>query len=274
MTLAGLLLSLALPAAAQQDSSAAFPQVGDFLADSAPIGGAAPRVQLPLTIEIPFPSLIQATDSEAVRKAAEADPGLKILVDKARRELRLMTGSDALFTASVAVGSGKSFESDGKRFTFETPVGKRRVLGKQKDPLWTPPDWHYYEVAAAKGLEISFLEWKKPAALSKGRSLEVRSDEVGLIDAAGQWAPMMLDEQIVFDGILFVPPFGTVQRKVSGILGPFKLDMGEGFLIHGTNPGNAGSIGQAASHGCVRLANEKLTELYPMVPVGTPVYIY
>jgi lipoprotein-anchoring transpeptidase ErfK/SrfK len=28
------------------------------------------------------------------------------------------------------------------------------------------------------------------------------------------------------------------------------------------------------SHGCVRLRNEDIEQLYEMVPVGTPVYIY
>jgi lipoprotein-anchoring transpeptidase ErfK/SrfK len=33
-------------------------------------------------------------------------------------------------------------------------------------------------------------------------------------------------------------------------------------------------VGQAVSHGCVRLRNEDIAQLYTMVPVGTPVYIY
>jgi lipoprotein-anchoring transpeptidase ErfK/SrfK len=28
------------------------------------------------------------------------------------------------------------------------------------------------------------------------------------------------------------------------------------------------------SHGCVRMRNEDIEKLYPMVQVGTPVYIY
>ena len=34
------------------------------------------------------------------------------------------------------------------------------------------------------------------------------------------------------------------------------------------------SIGQSVSHGCVRMRNEDIERLYPMVAVGTPVYIY
>ncbi len=41
--------------------------------------------------------------------------------------------------------------------------------------------------------------------------------------------------------------------------------------IHGTN--GEERIGRPASHGCVRLANSDMIELYDLVPVGTPVWI-
>jgi len=44
-----------------------------------------------------------------------------------------------------------------------------------------------------------------------------------------------------------------------------------GIRIHGTN--KTWSIGTAASHGCVRVANRTIEKLYPMVPVGTKVFI-
>ncbi len=56
-------------------------------------------------------------------------------------------------------------------------------------------------------------------------------------------------------------------------LGPFKLDMGDGYLIHGTHYYNEESIGEAVSHGCVRMNNDDLTRLYRLVPRGTVVEI-
>lgn len=44
------------------------------------------------------------------------------------------------------------------------------------------------------------------------------------------------------------------------------------YGIHGTN--KPWSIGQAVSHGCVRMYNEDAAELYNLVSVGTPVYIH
>ena len=43
------------------------------------------------------------------------------------------------------------------------------------------------------------------------------------------------------------------------------------FGIHGTN--KPGSIGSHASHGCIRMLNKDVEELYPLVPVGTAVII-
>jgi lipoprotein-anchoring transpeptidase ErfK/SrfK len=44
------------------------------------------------------------------------------------------------------------------------------------------------------------------------------------------------------------------------------------YGIHGTN--KPWSIGQAVSHGCVRMYNRDAAELYDKVTVGTPVKIY
>ncbi len=78
--------------------------------------------------------------------------------------------------------------------------------------------------------------------------------------------------ELVVNGNILVPPFGTNQRRYVGTLGPRRLDLGDGYGIHGTDEPE--SIGHSASHGCVRLRNEDIMALYPLVPVGTVVYIY
>ena len=48
---------------------------------------------------------------------------------------------------------------------------------------------------------------------------------------------------------------------------------GENWIgFHGTP--NRDSVGQAASHGCVRMYNEDVEELYELVEVGTPVIVH
>ncbi|MGI5920389.1 MAG: L,D-transpeptidase family protein [Syntrophomonadaceae bacterium] len=58
-------------------------------------------------------------------------------------------------------------------------------------------------------------------------------------------------------------PFGVRWMRLSVPWG--------GYGIHGTN--NPSSIGKAASHGCIRMYNKDVIELYDMVPLGTPVSI-
>jgi lipoprotein-anchoring transpeptidase ErfK/SrfK len=49
------------------------------------------------------------------------------------------------------------------------------------------------------------------------------------------------------------------------------LGIFDGAGIHGTD--DVGSLGSAASHGCVRMAIPDVIEVYDQVPVGTPIYI-
>lgn len=69
-----------------------------------------------------------------------------------------------------------------------------------------------------------------------------------------------------------IPPPDDPLRKVEGELGAFVLNLGDGYLIHGTK--NENLLGTAVSHGCVRLSAQSLERIYTDVPVGTKVYIY
>jgi len=44
-----------------------------------------------------------------------------------------------------------------------------------------------------------------------------------------------------------------------------------GIRFHGTS--NSGSVGTAASHGCMRMVRDDIEALFPLVPIGIPVYI-
>lgn len=58
-------------------------------------------------------------------------------------------------------------------------------------------------------------------------------------------------------------PFGTRWIRLNVPWG--------GYGIHGTDEPD--SIGQAASHGCIRMQNQAVEQLYPLVPIGTVVNI-
>jgi L,D-transpeptidase ErfK/SrfK len=69
-----------------------------------------------------------------------------------------------------------------------------------------------------------------------------------------------------------IPPGDSPLRKEKGTMGKYALDLGDRVMIHGTNKPK--SIGQRASHGCIRLPNDMLKVLWKEVEVGTEVYIY
>jgi hypothetical protein len=206
--------------------------------------------------------------------AADKAAGTKILVSTEDRWLWLVAGRDTLLSAPVAIGMGKAFEFEGKRFWFETPRSQRTVRGKQVAPRWTVPEWHYMERAKERGHELVRLTKDTKHLLDDGTFLLTIGDNVGRLNEHGNFWAFPPGMEIIFDGKVFVPPMGTEQRSVPEALGPFKLDTGDGYLIHGTNIFNEESIGDAVSHGCVRMTNEDLERLYPMVPVGTKVFIF
>jgi lipoprotein-anchoring transpeptidase ErfK/SrfK len=66
-----------------------------------------------------------------------------------------------------------------------------------------------------------------------------------------------------------VVPGGTAENPLKARwLGIF-----DGAGIHGIDPSLYGTIGTAASHGCVRMRIPDVVELYDRVPVGAPIYI-
>jgi lipoprotein-anchoring transpeptidase ErfK/SrfK len=173
-----------------------------------------------------------------------------------------------LFTAPVATASGKELVSGSgsQHWRFETPRGRLVVQSKDSNPAWVPPDWHYVEQARSRGLGLVHLE--------RGQNYDgytVQGSDV--IMPNGQPAPAPKEgHELVANGNIIVPPFGTNQRRYLGTLGTRRLDLGDGYGIHGTDEPE--SVGHSVSHGCVRLLNKDVEQLYPMVPVGTPVYIY
>jgi lipoprotein-anchoring transpeptidase ErfK/SrfK len=182
-----------------------------------------------------------------------------------------------LFTAPVATGSGKVLESSGgsANWKFETPRGRLTIEAKEEDPSWIPPDWHFVEQARKRGLGIIRLNRGQPIAASDGSEITVDGTDVVRRYRDGREVPIGPGEEgreIVVGGNIVIPPYGTNQRKYKGVLGTHRLVMGDGYGIHGTNAPE--TVGRSASHGCVRLKNEDIAQLYGMVEVGTPVYIY
>lgn len=219
-----------------------------------------------------FTSTADSVDWELARALAVNARGFRLVISLFDRELWAIVGVDTVLTAPVAVASGLMLDYQGKRWSFTTPRGRRTVIAKDSFPVWIPPDWHYYEVAKARGLVVKPLLRGQPVVLDDGRSLEIRSEMVGIAGPDSPFTPLATDEEIIYDGVLYIPPLGTRNRRIDGALGSHRLDLGNGYLLHGTP--DVESIGQAATHGCIRLHGHDISWLYEFVPVGTPVYIY
>ncbi|UCG42407.1 MAG: L,D-transpeptidase [candidate division WOR-3 bacterium] len=69
-----------------------------------------------------------------------------------------------------------------------------------------------------------------------------------------------------------IPPMDAPERRQSGVLGDYLLDLGGGVAIHGTPLENL--LGQSVTHGCIRVRADDLRVLFDSVPVGAKVYVY
>jgi L,D-transpeptidase ErfK/SrfK len=67
-------------------------------------------------------------------------------------------------------------------------------------------------------------------------------------------------------------PRKLAERLAPTELGAYAMDLGDGYLIHGTLYKRA--LGLSVTHGCVRLGDDDLDQVYHKVRIGTPVYIY
>jgi hypothetical protein len=220
------------------------------------------------------PDLAQPSSSEGTRvwRNAVLGRGERVLVSTEARSLWLMRDTVVVFRAPIAVGMQEGFVYRGRTYDFTTPIGRRRVMEKDNDPIWVPPDWHYFETAAQQDLEPVQLRRGQRVRLADGSAIEVRGSNVGRVNEFGNFYAFEPGMEIIFDGKIFIPPFGARQRQVPDVLGTHKLVLGDGYLIHGTNEET--SIGDAVSHGCIRMYNDDVADLFGMVSLGTPVYIF
>lgn len=246
---------------------------GDGAADSLPVPDSLTEAVRPRATRRVFNSKRDRIEYESARAVALRASGYRVVVDIGDRQLYVIDDNDTLMTAPVATAKNTTLTFGRRSWRFQTPRGVRTVLSKDKDPVWTPPDWHYAEVATENGLKMRQLSRGQVIWLRDGTRLTTKGDEVGVIlPEETEFVPLVLDAHVVFDNTIFVPPLGTKHRTIQGELGHFRLKLGDGYMLHGTP--YAQSIGAAVTHGCVRLRDEDIEWLFANVPVGTKVYLY
>jgi L,D-transpeptidase ErfK/SrfK len=107
------------------------------------------------------------------------------------------------------------------KMDWHTPLGETRVISKQKNPSWYPPESVRKE-HAERGEPL-------PAVVKSGPD----------------------------------NPLGAYAMRLAITPGT--------YLIHGTN--NPLAVGMAVTHGCMRMYPEDVEALFPLVPVGTKVWL-
>ncbi len=217
-----------------------------------------------------------------------------ILISTAENRLWVRRDGKTIFEAVVSTGKGTTLEIEGRKMTFDTPTGRFKIRSKEENPVWVPPDWHYVEEARKKKLDLvrarpgdvidadtgqpvadagggvwSFLGegQKKPT-----RVLKVKKDTIVEVGPDGNEKEIEPREFIRTGKALVVPPINSRQRHIEKTLGRYRLNLGDGYALHGTQA--TGQLGRSVSHGCVRLGEADLEKLYNMSNVGEEVIIY
>jgi len=218
------------------------------------------------------------------------DSGQTIIVSTAENHLWLRRNGQVVFDAVCSTGKGTTLAVDGKTVVFDTPIGRLHIVSKEENPLWVPPDWHYIEEAKKNGMRVVHLDrgdtldarTGQPAGGSdegvwswfRGGSdpvMKVKGDTVVVDDSGGE-RELPPGQLIVAGDAVVIPPVDTKQRHFDKVLGKFRLELGDGYGIHGTDEPD--KLGQSVSHGCVRLGDDDIAKLYQMANVGDTVIIY
>ena|ERR1051325_6255949 len=190
------------------------------------------------------------------------DSDFAITVSTAENKVYARRNGQLVFEAVCSTGKGTTLRAGGQTMVFRTPIGRFRIQSKEEHPMWVPPDWHFIEQARENGLGVVHL-----ARGQQLGDLSVSGDEV-----VSNGYPLPQGELIVRGGAIVIPPVGTRQRQFPDVLGDYRLNLGDGYALHGTQA--VSQLGRSVSHGCVRLANEDIARLYSMANVGDEVVIY
>jgi hypothetical protein len=239
---------------------------------------------------------LQARLQDIARQTDDVpDTGQTILVSTAENRLYVRRNGQTIFQAICSTGKGTKLAVDGQTILFDTPIGRLHIVSKEENPQWVPPDWHYIEQARKNGMRVvrlnrgesidsrtgqrpsgppkvslwSWLTGKK--AGSSNPVLKVHGDTVVEVHN-GVERELRPGTAIVAGDAIVVPPVNTKQRHYDKVLGKYRLEMGNGYGIHGTDEPD--KLGRSVSHGCVRLGDADIEKLYQMANVGDTVIIY
>ncbi|HEV7767678.1 MAG TPA: L,D-transpeptidase family protein [Thermoanaerobaculia bacterium] len=190
------------------------------------------------------------------------DSNFVITVSTTENKVYARRNGELVFEAICSTGSNSTLTTNTGTKVFRTPIGRFRIQSREEKPMWVPPDWHYVEEAQKNGLGIVHLQ---------------RGQNIGGLTVSGtevfdNGVPVENGKLIVRGGAVVIPPVGTRPRQFPDVLGTHRLNLGDGYALHGTQA--VSQLGRSVSHGCVRLHNDDIARLYEMASVGDEVIIY
>ena len=113
--------------------------------------------------------------------------------------------------------------------------------------------WENLKLAKTYPIAVGAVGWDTPAG-----TYNIQNKAVDPAWSVPEWGGKLAGEVI---------PGGSPENPLKARW----LGIYDGAGIHGTD--DVGSLGTAASHGCIRMSVPEVIELYDQVPVGAPIYI-
>lgn len=190
------------------------------------------------------------------------DSAFVITVSTSENRVYARRNGQLVFEAVCSTGKNETLRAQGRTMVFRTPIGRFRIQSKEENPKWVPPDWHYIEEARKEGLDVVRLDYGKRIGDLYVSGKDVYSDGYPVEEGA----------LLIRGGAVVIPPVGTRARQFPDVLGTHRLNLGDGYALHGTQAVKL--LGQSVSHGCVRLHNDDIARLFEMASVGDEVIIY
>lgn len=155
-----------------------------------------------------------------------------------------------------------------RTFARQAPGGRYVVIDRGNNRLW---------VRSSKGVELEAVVSTGSGTVlkesgGKERTWTFQTPEGRLKVLSMRRNPVWVKPDWAFLEEGEQPPKRTSERVEKGSLGEWALDLGDGYMIHGTLYERL--LGRSLTHGCIRVGREDLREVARLARPGTPVVIF
>ena len=197
-------------------------------------------------------------DLEPVAVAVAA-PGATRLADAAATEVVRNPELDELRESVRALE---------RTFARQAPGGRYIVIDRGNNRLW---------VRSAQGVELEAVVSTGSGTVlkesgGKQRTWTFQTPEGRLKVLSMRRNPVWVKPDWAFLEEGEQPPASVSDRVEKGSLGEWALDLGDGYMIHGTLYERL--LGRSLTHGCIRVGRDDLRALARLARPGTPVIIF